>query len=52
MPLHDEAVVRPMIRRSRALQDVLGRHQDREIQIGTLRSLRDEVSALPGGPAR
>jgi hypothetical protein len=28
---------------------VLGRHQDREIQMGTLRSFADEVSALPGG---
>ena len=44
-------VVKPMIRSLKALQDVLGRHQDREVQIAMLRSLRDEVSALPGGPA-
>ncbi|MGO9903030.1 MAG: CHAD domain-containing protein [Solirubrobacteraceae bacterium] len=49
VPLHDEDVVRPMIRALKGLQDVLGRHQDREIQIGTLRSLAAEVSALPGG---
>jgi hypothetical protein len=30
---------------------VLGRHQDREIQVATLRSLSNEVSALPGAPA-
>ncbi len=49
VPLHDEFVVRPMIRALKGLQDVLGRHQDREIQMGTLRSLAAEVSALPGG---
>ncbi len=49
VPLHDEAVVRPMIRALKGLQDVLGRHQDREIQMGTLRSFAAEVSALPGG---
>jgi CHAD domain-containing protein len=42
-------VVKPMIRSLKSLQDVLGRHQDREVQVATLRSLADEVSALPGG---
>jgi CHAD domain-containing protein len=51
LPLFSEEVVRPMIRALKALQDVLGRHQDREIQVGTLRSLADEVATLPGGPA-
>lgn len=51
LPLHDELVVKPMIRALKGLQDVLGRHQDREVQIGAVRSLADEVSALPGGPA-
>ncbi len=50
-PLHDELVVKPMIRALKGLQDVLGRHQDREIQMGTLRTFVDEVSALPGGPS-
>jgi CHAD domain-containing protein len=50
-PLYPAEVVKPMIRALKALQDVLGRHQDREIQVATVRSLRDEVSALPGGPA-
>jgi CHAD domain-containing protein len=31
------------------LQDVLGRHQDREIQAHALREMADEVAALPGG---
>ena len=38
-----------MIKSLKALQDVLGRHQDREVQVATLTSLRDEVAALPGG---
>jgi CHAD domain-containing protein len=50
-PLYPADVVRPMIKALKSLQDVLGRHQDREVQIAMLRSLRDEVSALPGGPA-
>jgi CHAD domain-containing protein len=50
-PLFADDVVKPMIRSLKAMQDVLGRHQDREVQIAMLRSLRDEVSALPGGPA-
>jgi CHAD domain-containing protein len=50
-PLHPGVVVKPMIRALKGLQDVLGRHQDREIQVATLRSLRDEVAALPGGAA-
>jgi CHAD domain-containing protein len=50
-PLYPGGVVKPMIRSLKALQDVLGRHQDREVQVAMLRSLRDEVSALPGGPA-
>jgi CHAD domain-containing protein len=50
-PLYPREVVKPMIGTLKALQDVLGRHQDREIQIATVRSLRDEVASLPGGPA-
>ncbi len=33
-------VVKPMVKALKALQDVLGRHQDREVQVGLLRSLR------------
>jgi CHAD domain-containing protein len=50
-PLYPEGVVKPMIRSLKALQDVLGRHQDREVQVGTLRSLSDAVSAVADGPA-
>jgi CHAD domain-containing protein len=50
-PLHDEAVVRPMVKTLKGLQDVLGRHQDREVQVTKLRTLADEVSVLPGGTA-
>jgi CHAD domain-containing protein len=50
-PLFSSEVVRPMIKTLKALQDVLGRHQDLEVQTAMLRSLRDEVSSFPGGPA-
>jgi CHAD domain-containing protein len=43
-------VVKPLIKLLKALQDVLGRHQDREVQAAMLRALREEVSARPGGP--
>jgi CHAD domain-containing protein len=49
-PLYPADVVKPMIKSLKTLQDVLGRHQDREVQVATLRSLRDEVAARPGGP--
>jgi CHAD domain-containing protein len=48
--LYPADVVKPMIKSLKALQEVLGRHQDREVQVATLRTLRDEVAALPGGP--
>ncbi len=49
--LHPAEVVKPMIKALKALQDVLGRHQDREVQVHTLRSLAPDVVALPGGAA-
>jgi CHAD domain-containing protein len=48
--LHPEDVVDGFVRTLKALQDVLGRHQDREVQIAMLRSLADEVGSLPRGP--
>ena len=48
-PLYPQHVVKPMIKSLKALQDVLGRHQDREIQSAMVRALAGEVSALPGG---
>jgi CHAD domain-containing protein len=47
-PLFDDAVVGPMIKALKRLQDVLGRHQDREVQRHTLRELADAVAAQPG----
>ena len=51
LPLHPGDVVKPLVRSLKSLQDTLGRHQDREVQIATLRSFRDEVSTLRGGAA-
>jgi CHAD domain-containing protein len=42
-PLYPAEVVKPMIRTLKGLQDVLGRHQDREVQVELLRSLGPEV---------
>jgi CHAD domain-containing protein len=42
--------VKPMIKALKALQDVLGRFQDFEVQADTLRALTAEVGAQPGGP--
>jgi CHAD domain-containing protein len=49
--LFPEAVVAPLVESLKSVQDVLGRHQDREVQIEMLRSLAEEVAGLPGGPA-
>ena len=50
-PLHPGDVAKPLIRTLKSLQDTLGRHQDREVQIAALGALRDDVGSLPGGPA-
>ena len=50
-PLYPADVVKPMIRTLKALQDVLGRHQDREVQVAMLLALRDDLAVLPGGAA-
>jgi CHAD domain-containing protein len=50
-PIYPDEVVKQMIRALKALQDVLGRHQDREVQVAMLRSLRDQVAARPDGTA-
>jgi CHAD domain-containing protein len=49
--LFDEETVAPMVKALKELQDVLGRHQDREIQSAMLRSSADEVATLSGGAA-
>jgi CHAD domain-containing protein len=48
--IFDPEVVDGLVRPLKALQDVLGRHQDREVQMALLRSLADEVAGLPRGP--
>jgi CHAD domain-containing protein len=46
-PLYAEEVTGPMIKALKALQDVLGRHQDREVQAALLRSLEAELAPAP-----
>jgi CHAD domain-containing protein len=41
--------VKPLVASLKGLQDVLGRHQDREVQAENLRALAPELAALPGG---
>ena len=44
-------VVKPMISTLKDLQEVLGRFQDRAVQIEMLHEIRDDLAAEPGGPA-
>ncbi len=44
-------VVKPLVATLKDLQDVLGRFQDRAVQIETLREVREELADEPGGPA-
>jgi len=48
--LFDAEVVNDLVSTLRGMQDVLGRHQDREVQIALLTALADEVAGLPRGP--
>jgi CHAD domain-containing protein len=48
-PLFDPDVVKPLIKALKGLQDVLGLHQDREVQIVMLRELGHELVSRPGG---
>lgn len=50
-PLFPPGAVRPLIRSLKALQDVLGRHQDRAVQVTMLHELSEEVAARDGGAA-
>jgi len=47
--LFAEAEVKPMLKALKALQDVLGRFQDFEVQADTLRALTRDVAKQPGG---
>jgi CHAD domain-containing protein len=48
--LWPDEVVKPMVRTLKGLQDVLGVHQDREVQADHLRGLADELAQQVGGP--
>jgi CHAD domain-containing protein len=50
-PLFPRQVVDPMVASLKALQDVLGRFQDREVQAAMLRDVSDEVATREGGGA-
>ena len=43
--------VKPLVKSLKRLQDTLGRHQDRAVQIELLHELRDEVAGQRGGAA-
>jgi CHAD domain-containing protein len=47
--LFDADVVKPMIKTLKGLQDVLGFHQDREVQIEMLKEIGGELVGEPGG---
>jgi CHAD domain-containing protein len=49
--LYDPDVVKPMIKALKGLQDVLGVHQDRDVQAVTLKRLGERVAVQPGGTA-
>ena len=48
--LWPDDVVKPMVKTLKGLQDVLGLHQDREVQADHLRALADELASKVGGP--
>jgi CHAD domain-containing protein len=48
-PLFPGKVTKPMVKTLKALQDTLGRFQDREVQADMIRGLGDEMSARTGG---
>jgi CHAD domain-containing protein len=50
-PVYPPEVVKPMIKTLKGLQDVLGRHQDREVQALLLRSLGPELGRADGSEA-
>jgi len=50
-PLYPKKVIKPMVRSLKALQDTLGRFQDREVQAELIGSLADDVRAMDDGTA-
>ncbi len=49
--IYPPEATKPMVAALKALQDTLGRFQDRQVQAQWLRSLGDDVAALDRGPA-
>jgi CHAD domain-containing protein len=49
-PLWPADVVKPMVKTLKGLQDVLGTHQDREVQADHLRQLAEDLATQVGGP--
>jgi CHAD domain-containing protein len=49
--LFDPEVVEPLLRSLKDLQELLGRHQDREVQVAMIQTLAPDVAQMPGGPA-
>jgi CHAD domain-containing protein len=49
--LYPAEAVRPTVKALKALQETLGRFQDREVQATMLRALGTELAAAEGGPA-
>jgi CHAD domain-containing protein len=49
--LFDADVVGPLVDALKDLQELLGRHQDREVQVEMVRSLTADVAPRPGGGA-
>ena len=48
--LWPSSVAKPMVKTLKGLQDVLGTHQDREVQADELRALAGDLAAAEGGP--
>lgn len=48
-PLFDHELVDPLARALEGLQDVLGVHQDREVQLAMLHEIAQELVSEPGG---
>jgi len=51
LQLFDADVAGPLVDSLKQLQELLGRHQDREVQVMMVRSLTGEVALRPGGGA-
>jgi CHAD domain-containing protein len=49
VPLHSPDDLDPVIKPLKAVQDVLGRFQDRQVQVAMLHRVAPEVATLPGG---